>query len=180
MAIFDRRFGFPHFLLSTTPSPEAPPLLIGAEGCGRDGPVGEKVKEVTPHPHDKRTWGPLLAPAGKSAGGEPPSPPREGNGFSCACAPAMIPSLSLTRGLSFARARANVRGQGPPKGLLPSPRGEGGPRQAFSPAVAGRMRGHFPASTTGCLPRTTAGWPFYGQVERSADPDIPEPRISGV
>ena len=27
--------------------------------------------------------------------------------------------------------------------LFPSPRGEGGPRRAFSPAVAGRMRGHF-------------------------------------
>ena len=27
----------------------------------------------------------------------------------------------------------------------PSPRGEGGPRQAFSPAVAGRMRGSFRA-----------------------------------
>ena len=38
-----------------------------------------------------------------------------------------------------------VWGAGGPNFSLPSPRGEGGPRQAFSPAVAGRMRGLFPS-----------------------------------
>ena len=60
-----------------------------------------------------------LAPAGKSARREPPSPLGEGNGSSGAPAPR--------------------------QSFLPPPRGEGGPRPAFSPAVAGRMRGHFPA-----------------------------------
>jgi hypothetical protein len=78
--------------------------------------VGEG-EEVTPHPArprwSKRGLRSALSPEG-------------GKGF-------------FGRAPPRARMCATVAAQ---KDLPPSPRGEGGPRQAFSPAVAGRMRGY--------------------------------------
>jgi hypothetical protein len=55
------------------------------------------------------------------------------------------------------------------KNLFPSPRGEGGPRQAFSPAVAGRMRGYFRALDDRLPATHNRGWGLLraiGIVER--------------
>ena len=52
----------------------------------------------------------------------------------------------------------------------PPPRGEGGPRQAYSSAVAGRMRGYIPARDDHLPAAQNRGLAVYGKV----------PPVSGV
>ena len=65
------------------------------------------------------------------------------------------------------RGENSSRDAARPTPHLPSPRGEGGPRHAFSPAGAGQVRGLFPVtqsllqkmSNSYCLPGRAGGYP---------------------
>jgi hypothetical protein len=82
-----------------------------------------------------------------------PLPGGEGSGFSGACAPQWV------------RPCRN-------KSLLPSPRGEGGPRQAYSSVVAGRMRGHFrhPCPPVASQPQLRVGRPSGLFIDQARKP----------
>src|SRR5208337_1479090 len=69
---------------------------------------------------------------------------RKAGGFMVASAKDPSPDLVPRPPSPHGRGKKSARAVARPTQLLPSPRGEGGPRHAFSPAGAGRVRGLVP------------------------------------